>query len=326
MRTGFLVGVALAATTGPVGAAMLRPLTQLNGPVVLLSDLFDDAGPQASRPLGPGPAPGESITVGAPQLAAIARQFGVAWRPASSVDRAVLRRPGVPLSREVLATALRTALDAAGAGQGDLDLPDFSPPMVGLDAHPRADVEQLDYDAAGGRFSATLGVTGTGMDPLQLRITGRLDATEAVLVASHRLDAGVPIVPGDLHPARVRNALLRGPVLRAVDQATGLAPRHAVAPGQPILLTELEKPAMVRRGAKVAITLDMPGLSLASAGEALEEGAAGDRISVLNPTSHAVVLAEVTGPDAVRLEPNSLPIRAGSDAGARGAATARLAP
>lgn len=59
-------------------------------------------------------------------------------------------------------------------------------------------------------------------------------------------------------------------------------------------------------GARVAIALEMPGLSLASAGEALENGAEGDLISVLNPTSHAVVLAEVTGPDAVRLEPGSL--------------------
>ena len=51
-------------------------------------------GPKPTRVLGPGPAPGGRIVVEAAQLAAIARQFGVDWRPASPADRAVLDRPG----------------------------------------------------------------------------------------------------------------------------------------------------------------------------------------------------------------------------------------
>src|SRR6516225_1690026 len=91
-------------------AATLRTVTTLHAPVVRLSDLFDDAGANSDRVLGPGPGAGGRIVVEAAQLGAIARQFGVDWRPVSSADRAVLDRPGRPLRRDDVMDALRTAL------------------------------------------------------------------------------------------------------------------------------------------------------------------------------------------------------------------------
>ena len=61
-------------------AATLRAMTTLHASVVRLSDLFDDAGANADRVLGPGPGAGGRIVVEAAQLGAIARQFGVDWR------------------------------------------------------------------------------------------------------------------------------------------------------------------------------------------------------------------------------------------------------
>jgi flagella basal body P-ring formation protein FlgA len=85
-------------------AATLRTMTTLHASVVRLSDLFDDAGANADRVLGPGPGAGGRIVVEAAQLGAIARQFGVDWRPGSSADRAVLDRPGRPMRRPPIAT------------------------------------------------------------------------------------------------------------------------------------------------------------------------------------------------------------------------------
>src|ERR1700749_4638260 len=80
-------------------SATLRTVTTLHAPTVRLSDLFEDAGANANRVLGPGPGAGGRIVVEAAQLGAIARQFGVDWRPASTADRAVLDRPGRPPQR-----------------------------------------------------------------------------------------------------------------------------------------------------------------------------------------------------------------------------------
>src|SRR5579872_4563359 len=111
-------------------AATLRTMTSLHASTVRLSDLFDNAGDKAGIVLGPGPGAGARIVVEAPQLAAIARQFGVDWRPASSADRAVLERPGKPLRREDVMAAVRAAVNAAGASVDcDIDLADFAAPI-----------------------------------------------------------------------------------------------------------------------------------------------------------------------------------------------------
>jgi flagella basal body P-ring formation protein FlgA len=63
------------------------------------------------------------------------------------------------------------------------------------------------------------------------------------------------------------------------------------------------------------MSLEQPGLSLSAMGVANESGGIGDRISVLNPASGAIVDAEVTAIGQVRVSPNSaprLPARAGN--------------
>src|SRR5262252_9473961 len=126
-----LAFLALCLGTGHADAATLRTMTTLHAPVVRLSDLFDNAGANADRVLGPGPGAGGRIVVEAAQLGAIARQFGVDWRPASPADRAVLERPGRPLRRDDVVDAVRSALVSSGASADcDIDLAGFTPPLV----------------------------------------------------------------------------------------------------------------------------------------------------------------------------------------------------
>src|SRR5690348_3599944 len=116
----FLAALIAVALSIEAQAASLRTMTTLHGPNVYLSDLFDDAGRNAHRLLGPGPAPGERIVVEAPQLDAIARQYDVPWRSISEGDRAVLEWPGRPLPKEAVLDALRIAMTAGGT-VGDFD-------------------------------------------------------------------------------------------------------------------------------------------------------------------------------------------------------------
>ena len=68
------------------------------------------------------------------------------------------------------------------------------------------------------------------------------------------------------------------------------------------------RPSMVQKGATVLMMLDSPGIALTAQGQAMEAGAIGERIRILNPVSHAVVEAEVTGPDRVRVAPSAMPL------------------
>ena len=302
-----LLAAAVLAT--PASAATLRPLTTLTAPVVRLADLFDDAGTEAQRVLGTAPAPGARIVVGAAQLAAIARQFGVDWRPASSSDRAVLERPGKLMPRDPVLAALKEALTGVGApDDADIELPGFSPPLVPQEADAHAAVEQLDYDAGTGRFTCILAISADGMSLLRMRLSGTLEAMVEVPVPAHRLLPGAVITADDLRMTRVRAGLIRGEVARVAQQAVGLAPRRQIVAGQPMLLAELGHLAAIQKGAQVAMMLETAGLALLAQGVALEPGGIGDRIQVLNPTSRAVVEAVVIAPDRVRIAPGSAPL------------------
>ncbi|HTW68277.1 MAG TPA: flagellar basal body P-ring formation chaperone FlgA [Acetobacteraceae bacterium] len=288
-------------------------MTLLHAPIVRLSDLFDDAGANANRVLGTGPAPGGRIVVEAPQLAAIARQFGVDWRPASSADRAVLERAGRLMPREDILSAVKAALIAAGASPHcEVELPGFTPPLVPAGASPKPLASALDYDAASGRFTATLSVTGDNMEPVNLRLAGQVDDTVELPVAVGSLPAGTVLRADDVRMARVHVAMVRGEVLHRPDEAVGQELRHPVMAGAPFAAADVTRPTLVQRGTNVGMLLESPGLSLLAQGVAMDSGATGERIRVLNPSSRAVVEAVVIGPGEVRVTPDSIPVTTAS--------------
>jgi flagella basal body P-ring formation protein FlgA len=321
MRFLALLLLSAAATTASpwAQAATLRTVTTLNTAVVRLSDLFDDAGPNAARVLGPGPTPGTRIVVESAQLAAIARQYGVAWKPDSPADRTVLDRPGKPLPRETVIEAVRAALAGAGVpAESEIELPGLSPPLVPFESLARPVITQLDYDGATSNFVATLSIGDAAMAPIQMRLVGHARETAAVVVPIRRVLPGEILRAGDLRPARVRTASLRADVARDAEDVIGLTPRFPLPAGQPMLRADLSQPPSVRKGASVLMLLESNGLSLAAQGQALESGAPGERVRVRNPSSRAILETVVIGPDRVRVTPDSLPLQtAASAAGAQ---------
>jgi flagella basal body P-ring formation protein FlgA len=301
--------VAVAMLVAPARAATLKPMATLHAPVVRLKDLFANAGPDSDRVLGPGPGPGGQIVVESSQLAYIAHRFGVDWQPASTADRAVLDRPGRPLSRAEVLVPLRAALAASGVGaDAEIALADFTPPLVPLEGGFAAVATSLQYDAASGHFSALVTVTGPTIEPISTAIAGRAEATVLVPVAVTRLPAGTVIGPDDLHIARVRVSQIGGEIVRQPAQAIGLQLREQIAAGQPVPRAELVRPELVKKGARVLMLLDSPGLAVTAEGLALDAGGEGELIRVQNPISHAVVEAEVLADGSVRVAPGAMPL------------------
>jgi flagellar basal body P-ring formation protein FlgA len=273
---------------------------------VCLKDLFDDAGVNADRILGPGPDPGGRIIVEAAQLSAIARQYNVAWRSLSRGDRAVLEWPGRPLRKEEAIEAVRLAVAVGGAPDDiDIDLPGFIPPIVPADAATASTVSQLDYDGNTGRFTAALTVTAEGMNPIDTRLGGRVEQIVLAPVALTRLLPDTVLRADDVRITRVRAALLQNEIARSIDQIVGMQLRRPIAAGQPLRLADLSRPALVQRGATVRIELSSGGLSVIGQVVALDAGAEGEKIRVQNQTSRALLFAQVIGPGQVRVTPDT---------------------
>ncbi len=212
------------------------------------------------------------------------------------------------MPREPVLAALREALAIAGASDdAEIDLPGFSAPLVPPEVQPQLSIEEFAFNAGSGRFSGTLAITGESVPMIRVHLAGTLREMVEVPVPLHRLLMGSVIRPDDLQMMRVRAGLVRGEVARSMEQAVGLAVRRQALPGQPLLLSQLGRLATVQRGAHVTMQLQAPGLVLLAQGVAQESGGVGDHIQVLNPTSHAVVEAEVVASDRVRVAPGTVP-------------------
>lgn len=288
------------------GAASLRTATTLHGQYVYLKDLFNDAGPYADRLLGPGPAPGDRIIVGAAQLDAIARQYDVAWRSLSSGDRAVLEWPGQPLASDAVADAVRAALAATGGtADYDVDLADFSPPTVPADTKPGLLVSQLEQDRNSGRFAALLTVSVDGMKPITQRIAGRAEPMIEAPVSVGRLARDAIIHAEDLRMARVGSAPSDQDVARSPGQIIGMQLLRPIGPGQKLLLSDLTRPPLVRKGELVQAELNAGSLSVAGQVMAVDSGAEGEVVRVQNISSRLFLFARVVGAGRVQVTPDS---------------------
>ena len=304
-----LAGVILAMLATPAAAATLKPLSTLHSSVVRLSDLFSDAGRNADRVLGPGPAPGGRIVVGSRQLAAIARSYSVDWRPQFAAERAVLDRPGRPLAQADTMAPLSKALMSAGApADAAVEVDPFDPPMVPTEGSFTPTVTQLDYDVASGRFTAELALDGAGADAIAWRVSGHTQAMVEAVVTATRLLPGTVLTAADVRLVRMPAERVPPGAVRRIEDAVGKQLRVQIAAGSPLPLSDLTAPLLVRRDGRVLMLAEGPGMSLTAEGRALEAGAAGEHIRVLNPVSRAVVDAVVIGEARVRVDPDAPPL------------------
>lgn len=290
-------------------AASVKPMTALHSQMVKLNDLFSDAGPDADKVLGPGPRPGGQIVVESAQLAYIARRYGVDWRPGSGPERAVLERAGRPLTEAEVMKALRGALTEAGASaDAEVQTANFTPPMVPVEGEFSADVTGVQLDTVSHRFAAILTISGKTLDPVSVPLAGKVEETRMVPVAVSRLAAGTILRRDDLKLASVRVSQITSEVAARIEDAIGLEVRSSLVAGQTVPRADLVAPLLVKRGERVSMRFDGPGLSLTAEGTALEAGAMGDRVRVQNTASRAVVEAEVTGQRMVKVDPTRPPL------------------
>jgi flagella basal body P-ring formation protein FlgA len=296
-RAALLLAIALpgaALAQAPLGAPMPRGRAVVDGAHVTLGDLFENAGPRADAVLGPSPAPGRRFVVEAQQLSAIARDFGLSWRPMGGELRVVVERPGRAMRREEMLDPLKGELVSLGADVAlEPDVPGFQPPVLPQMAGvPRVAVDGAQYDAATQRFVATLVVVAEGMPTFSQRVAGRMVATRDAVIAARALRTGDILRPDDIQIERVPADRLRAGAAAGPDAVVGQRVRRPVAAGQTLAPTDVTPVALIARDAPVMLLHESPGLTLTAQGRALEDGFAGRAFPVLNLASGTVVLAQ----------------------------------
>ena len=138
-----------------------------------------------------------------------------------------------------------------------------------------------------------------------LRLSGRAAATAEVVTLIRPVERGEILKSADVLIERRPRADIGRDIINDQDKAVGLAARAALQPGRPLRVADLMRPELVQRNETVTLLYEVPGITLTVRGKAIEGGAEGDVISVLNEQSKRTVQGVVASPGRVIISTGS---------------------
>ncbi|MGB8274231.1 MAG: flagellar basal body P-ring formation chaperone FlgA [Alphaproteobacteria bacterium] len=299
---GVLLLVAVLAQ--PAAAApVLRAQVTVDDDLIRIGDIFDDAGDKADVAIAPAPKMGRQAIYDATWLSNMATARGLDWRPESRFDRVVVERAGHQIEFERVRAAVKQAVNAAVSAKRpgtfvDVDFDSrgyelYAPPAVA----PKVQVANVFIDDPAGKFAATVGVAG--VDDSTVRVTGHIFEVIRVPVPTQRLGQSDVVAKADLRLIDVRTDQIGRDIVTDEDKIVGMAPRRMLPEGAPIREGDLKEPIVLPKGTLVSMVLATPYMVLTAQGRAVEDGAQGQVIKVMNTQSKTTVDAVVDGPGRV---------------------------
>jgi flagella basal body P-ring formation protein FlgA len=291
----------IAAPISALAEVRLRGDVTIDGENVTVGDLFKDAGRASEHVVAPAPAYGRTITYKSVHLKAIAKNHELDWQPAPGEDSVRVTRGNKFVSDRSLE---RLILPLLGPGLNadtiDISLAPRST-KVPAPADPNASVmiDDFNLDRQTGRFVARVLVPGDAGDYF---VQGRALVIARVPVPVRTLARNALVEAADIEWREVRLPRLPVDLVVTEEDIVGKTVRRTLRAGSPVHTNELSAPILVEKGALVTISLQAPGLLLSGVGRALEDGAAGDPIRVVNTRSKRTIEAVVSGHDQVKVQ------------------------
>lgn len=285
----------LAAT--PADAVSLKENSVVTDATLKLGDLFSDLESGHDRVLGASPRPGTEMVLNARTLLRIAIALDLPWRPASSSDYLVVRRAATIVERAQIEDALKSEIAQKGVdGNFNLLIPgNMSELILPQDMPASVEVKHLSISRDSGFFEATLVAPSKSNPVKEMKLNGTIEKMVEIPVLRTTLQNGDIIGERDFDMIEIREKDLKNNMATNPQNLIGMTPRRMVMNGKPINIDDLQQPIIVGRGDLITMSFAQGGLSLTVRGKALENGAKGDHIRVMNLSSNKMIDAEVSG-------------------------------
>lgn len=269
---------------------------------VTLGDVFDGVTENADYVLAPAPAAGKTLILTVNDLTRISDAFHLEWTPEDKLQRVTIRRSSHEIDNYDIQAALQQRLIEETNGQRfELVLTDPSVRIRLPDgAEKDVTVNTLSYDAVKGEFKAV--VVATAAPQTKKEINGRIYAISQLPVLKDPLRQGDVISSSDIEYVDIRTNAISANMIVDANKLVGQTPRRGIAAMKPVMLGDVQAPLVVKKGDLVTMVLKSNIISLTAQGRAMENGAAGDTIRVMNTSSKQVLGATVTGPQTVNIK------------------------
>lgn len=288
----------------------------VTGPRILLGDIANvapDTDSEADRSLaslleaadlGPSPAPGKKLTLRRQQLESRLIESGAPVNDARWIIPGQLTLTGAGNApdqdqlRQIVTEYLERSEPWASGKWELLNVTAPAPPGL-----PEGTVEWRFAPLPSSNpnyLSGTVYFTVDGRDAARVRVTAQIELQVPAVVAARDLPRGHVIAEEDLSESLVAFARARGS-LTDVAQAVGQTLKVSVRTGAPVRDRDLVRTAMVAKGETVTIIAQSGGLKVTALGQARENGALGQTITVINQDSKKAVSGKVIGPGQVEV-------------------------
>jgi flagella basal body P-ring formation protein FlgA len=294
--------VVLAISAGRAGASepgriTVKKTAVVSGPTITLGDLAAlEGGATALADVDLGPAP----AAGAPKRLegeAILRRLQQAGMDASATRYVIpatvrVERESQEVSADEIKTAvLNIASDALPTGETIREIEVAGPVRIPAGEY-EARVSTASRGRAGRRrFDVQLVREGAVLATVP--VTARTEARGSVVVAKQSLPRGAVLGPNDLTVVERNSRDVPDDALTAPEQAIGMETKVALAAEAPLPRTALAPPVVVKKGDLVTMIVETAAMKLTVLGEALEPGAIGAAIKVMNHASKQTVAGKV---------------------------------
>ena len=312
-----LIVALLALTTASVVNAQVANLPEperptlkseviVNSDIVRIGDLIDHAGIVATVPIFRAPDLGNTGTVPTETVLEAVRNHALIGVETGGLREIVVTRASRTIPAKDIEDAITQALSARYDLGPSKDIVvhlarDLRTTYVDPLAKGQPRVTRIEFDSYSGRFEATLEIpTGAGKRNVA-QLSGRAVPTVEVATVARTIDRGAMLKDSDVVMERRPRADIGRDFVTDRDHAVGLAARNGLQPGRPIRAVDLTKPDLIQRNDAVTLVYEVPGLVLTIRGKAVEGGAEGDVISVLNEQSKRTVQGIIVGPGRVNI-------------------------
>ena len=290
-----------------IATPTLRASITVTSDVVRVGDLIDNAGSAALIPVYRSPDLGTTGALPVAQVLAVLRAKQVIGVMTGDIREVQVTRLARTLVNKDLETAVASALERRfGLGDAANITVTFDRGIsdMRLDASNTGVLQPVAtrYDARSGRFDIAFEINNDNNPaPTKLRFTGTAIETVEVAVLTRDIDRVDLLKASDVAMERRPKAEVTGEAASR-DRTLGMQLRRPMRAGTPIRVADIVKPDFVQRDQNVTVIYQVPGIYLTTRGKAIESGAEGDTISVLNLQTKRTLSGVVTGRGQVTVQ------------------------
>lgn len=276
-------------------AASVKSLAIIEDDLIRAKDLFDGLDRKADKVIGPAPLPGKDMVLNARTLLRIAVALDLSWRPESGLEKIVIRRAATIIDPNLIEDEIMMSLADKGVNGNFQILFDQGIPTITLPQTENASVQigSFDYDPTKSFFQAEL-IAPSLDNPIKRQfVSGRVQRIIQLPVLNNSLKSGQIISVSDINWVELPAYKVQSDFILSAEELVGMTSRRLVMAGEPLRHNQIIEPILVKRGESVTISYQAGAIELVAEGKALQNGARGDTIRVVNYSSNRTIDATI---------------------------------